>query len=512
MKQRGYALIYVMIVMAGFTIAMGNEFIKKEKEKEESEGKVIGEQIKNLGIAIDQYLMSGHSILLKQMKDDICYGVAGCNNDGKWFCRPLNTDQCVLDLNVLVQENLMPPGWNQLNIVGSTYKTVITRVPKDPTVVPAGWSDYNLRAITVTTAPLIKNGSVDYKKLTIAAKYGGDNVGISTSNGGKGNVRKIFLTETSGKTISWNATIDMNPDLNKEGLLMVRSGFEANSSGYFNGLVPLDGSRAMKGNLDLGRNRINNVSDIYVKNIAGGRNVSSVLPNWVFKYSWRVKDGDVLPKPDCSVDSAGLEGVAGGNPWEKTSKLSLRRDLGVPRVLLVNDYMGNLKSLGYFTSDSRYGATEINNYVGGLGSLGLGVESSNPGKGPWDAYAPDKMVRARGAYTFYAQDLGVNWQVHMKYFQDGTTNTAVDANMSKGIASIYCYYDNSSASACNGESGCQAGGVKGSGIASSDLTKTALSSTVDPDERFTTAGSTAGLKSEKLNTIEIGAADFEESF
>ena len=496
--QKGYTLISVMLLLASMTVIATMQFRDQSFKLETQKAVTAGQQMRILNDAIEGY-MTAHAGPLRGMIDNDCSGNTTTCSPSKVFCQPLSgtADQCDLNLNQLVAEGYLPNNWVNLNIWGSDYKVVVTRVLKFNAETIGNPMDYNLRAITVTRAPWQDaNGKPLLGLLGQAVKSGGADLGMTSgsANNAEGLIRRTYNSTMSGGTlITWSADNSMNPWINGIGQLVARAGFEAMANNSFGGLLRRDGSRMMRNNLDMGSQRVNNTQDVFIKN--GGHNVAALAPSWVFKYSWRVdSDGAPIQKPDCRVQSGGWTNRTSlVNPWDPTytpgstdttsGGVNNSYDNGEPRILIVNDYLANMQTLGYYDSGAACPSNLTTSSPAG--------DSSCPADDPYTAYDPAFRKRAAAAYTFYAEDNGSNWIVHMKYWQNNTTNTASDPTMSQGIASVYCYYDNQAASACNGETGCMnSGNSRGSGsAASANLGQSVTAATSVPYQPVTVSGS-----------------------
>lgn len=509
--KKGYTLISLMLLLATMTWMGVLRFRHEAFDLKIKEAKNEGEALQGLNSAIEGYLV-GHGPALRAMQDNDCQGVSACA-PSVWWCAPVagNSNQCELSYTRMIDEGLLPPNWQNATSWGAAYKTIITRVPKSGTIALGGAvkpEDYNLRAITVTSTPWIDpgTGSLMQGMAGQAVKAGGPDLGVTISSiQAQGLVRRAYNAGLSTGTITtWNADPSMNSYLNATGQLVARAGFESFGTALQAGLVRRDGTLAMTGNLNMGSQRVNNAQDAFVKNLggpAGGKNLSAIAPTWVFKYSWRVADQALIPKPDCSSPSGGWTNRTVvdllNNPWAPRYNAATdpykAYDKGEPRILIINDYLGNMHDLGYDASASSW-------YSGGPYAPGDSYGGPN---NSW-AY----KGKARGAYAFYATNYNTdNWQVFMKYFQDGTTNSASDVNQSRGIASVYCYYDNKVASGCNGDEGCVNSGLGAAGAAATNLASpiASSSSTMSPAPGYVNSLS-------QTTAITGGAADVVTTF
>jgi hypothetical protein len=511
--QRGFSLISVMLMLAGMAAVATYQFREQAFAFQLQKGTNAGLQARMVNDGIEGYL-ANHATRLRSMTDNDCSGRSGCTPTA-WFCVPTGAtgDQCELDFARLSAEGYLPPNWQNLNPWGSPYKTVVTRVLKPNAVTVGNEMDYDLRAITATQAPWVDgDGKALLGLVGQAVRAGGADLAMTSENPNvaEGLARRTYDASMAGGTIvNWTADNSMNPWINGVGILVMRAGFESMGNNAFPELMRRDGSGMMQNNLSLGGNRVNNAQDAYVKKISGGRNLAAVSPTWVFKYSWRVgSDGAQIQKPDCSAQSGGWTNrTALTNPWDPAfapgSSPNRSYDRGEARILVVNDYLANMQSLGYYEGSA---ACQAN-----LTTASAPTGTSCPANDPYAAYDPVFRTRAKAAYAFYATDGGAFWNVFMRYYQNNTHNTASDGTQSSGIASVYCYYDNSAASACNGEVGCaQSGQSRPAGSAAApDPSATPIASTTNPLQSPLTSGTPSQLPA---GTGAPGARDVQTTF
>lgn len=513
-KAGGYSLIYVMLLMAGMAVASAIQFRDVAFKYKIQQATNAGEQQLILNSAIEGYLVD-HAGPLRGMLDNDCSGKSGCSPSA-WFCAPVGAsgDQCELNLSQLSREGYLPPNWQNINVWGSPWRTIVTRVIKPNAVAVGNEMDYNLRAITVTEKPWQDSaGGPQLGLVGRSVRSGGADMAMTREGSptlAEGLARRTYnAAMDGGSLVTWNADNSMNPWINGVGLLVSRAGFESLGNNAFPELMKRDGSGMMQNNLGMGGNRINNAQDAYVKKISGGRNLAAIAPTWVFKYSWRVgQDGGRIDKPDCSAQSGGWTNRTSlTNPWDPSfsagGSANKSYDRGEPRILVLNDYMSNMQALGY--NDTGAACAD------GITTSSLPTGSSCPAQDPYAAYDPAFRARAKAAYTFYAQDNGSYWNVFMRYWQNNTHNAAATPSSSTGIASVYCYYDNKAASGCNGEVGCVDDGTSRSAgsAAASDLNATPIPSTSNSVQSPLTSGTPSQLPA---GTGAPGARDVTVTF
>lgn len=451
-RQRGYSLISVILLLAGMAVVASMHFRDQAFKHQMKMAENAGKHLRQLNDGIEAYLIA-HGPRLRSMQDNDCAGVASCV-PAVWFCAVGgNPNQCALDLNRLVAEGYLPAGWINENPWRAAYQTTVTRVLK-PNGNPALEMDYDLRAITVSSAPWVdvNSGNPLLGMLGQAVRAGGADLAMTSDSPtiATGLVRRTYNADMeTGTTVTWEADSTMNPGISAIGHLVARAGFESTANNSFPFLVKRDGSVPMTGALDMGANKITSLQDAFIK--ANSRNLAASAPTWVFKYTVRItQDGLTVQKPDCSAPSGGWTGrTTLTDPWDPDYNAAIdpnrAHDQGEPRILISMDTMKDLKVLGY--------------------------NSAGSSPAPSQAQAYEQKARAKGSYEFFAVDQGTSWKAYIRYYQDTDAgavaatggayepwNTYANAQNSQGIASVYCYYDSRKESGCNGETGCDQNG------------------------------------------------------
>lgn len=365
-KKRGFSLIEMLLVVT-LIVAMGLLQLRKLKsDTEEAQAKAAGQEIAAASESMTLYAKRNIPAL-QAMADPNCAPVAGFANI------------CELSLNALNTSGAAPPGWSGMNhAIGSPYKAYFRRVASTPT--PAGPGDFNLESLIFTEQGWLVGGTgaPQLSLLGSAARHAGAVGGVI--NGGEGR----------GLSSGWELPAGSFPNM-ADAQLAASAQLQGQALGAH---LPVNGSRAMTGDLNLNGFRLNNVQDIMVNgNGMKGQNISSAMPNWVLKGVYGVADfdadnaGGTVPIPMCP-DSANGAGSA--------------------RVLVSMQALYNEQFGGYAT--------------------GL------PGQDPNAAVA--SLEGARGAWNFYALEDSANgvWRTYIRRYYD---NGYIPG---EGLAAVYCYY------------------------------------------------------------------------
>lgn len=366
-NKKGFTIIELMLSI-GIIMGLGVlELQRIKKESEALDARRAGEEMKTLSDALTEFAKN-NAISLQSMGHPSCAVVAA--------------DVCKIDWNALVLANLLPSASAAFNsAIKSNMTGYIRRVA--PSGGASSTAQYNLEVLVKTDAPWTWSGNpmasdFAYTKLNAAAKAIGPAGGVS--NG-----------QVTGLYGAWTVPYINYPGLS-DGLLVARTDVQAQALSAY---LPLNGSLAMTGPLNMGNYRVNDVKDIQLmgpSTLQRSKQISSLANNWVFKGAYTVSDTSSVPKPVCP------DGAQTG---------------GVPKVLVKMSYLG----------DERYG--------GHYGGYNFG--------GWWSSYnnsnaAGTTEVAARAGWNVYALDNGASWTAYVRRYYDGGFQPG------QGVAEVYCYY------------------------------------------------------------------------
>lgn len=362
-KNKGYSLVEILIVLSIIVAlsALALQKLKSDAEKVQAEG--AGQEIVNVTDWLVLYMKRNVNTLQGQI-DPNCIPVSGT---------PL---VCRLDLRALVVQGFAPVGWEAYSpMVKSNYTAYVRLLP--PVTALQNVQEYNLQAYVQTDNAWLVGGSgtkVDTALVGAAARAAGSVGGVTNGAGASG---------TNG---NWTLAAGSFPGMG-QGQLVGLAQVQAQALGSY---LNLAGTRPLTGDLELNGFRLNNTQDIMINaNNMKRRQVSTMMPTWVFKGAYGVSDYD--------VDAAG-----GSVP------IPVCPDSGVPKVLVSMQALYNERFGGYSS----------------------GIAAADPSQ------AATNMSGAYGAWNFYAlQDTSAGiWRTYIRRFYD---NGYIPG---EGIASVYCYY------------------------------------------------------------------------
>jgi competence protein ComGC len=401
----GFTLIEILLVIA---ILMGVGLMEMRRDvakARESAAVAVGKQMALVGKAAELY-MATKSASLQAMTDPNCI-VAG------------NT--CSLNVGAMIGEGYLPADFlNQVQF-GGTYLIRVVRVappapaqaalicgvvnptpigcPDQTGAIPA-WQ-WGLQGLVYTSQPWTDSGTViNWTMLGQAAKQAGPSAGVT--QGGT----------ASGLYGGWSVPGAMYGAALADGQLTYITGSQVNLWSQF---VRRDGSLPMTGNLDMGSYNVVNMRDMFINGPSTNprnKNLSSLLPNWVFKGAYSANDGDFVPAPLCSSG-------------------------GQPKIKLMMQLLQGTKSEYYNdTSGAVTAATNaaIADFVAGS------ITSSQAQAIIQGSLADHQAVHSMNSWAVAAAPL-TGWNV---FFQDRFNEDDSAGNSTairgSGLAELYCNY------------------------------------------------------------------------
>ncbi|MBH3084486.1 prepilin-type N-terminal cleavage/methylation domain-containing protein [Serratia marcescens] len=234
---QGFTLVELILTLAVIAAISFISFQSMNRDFEEKQAASIGEQIRNVGTGVNNYIVNHYDVLSKLENS------TGTPQDmGPRTCTT-TTSTCEITTQTLVNEGMLPPVFNGKNIYGSGYKIIISRKGSAPY--------WNISALVATDTPLSRSGSIRYDLLGKAMQTAGIDSGMTRTSS----------TKVDGYKGSWSATQTEFSNINKQGLLAYIAGYGSNSYSAF---LRRDGTLPMTGDLNMG-----------TKNIYGAANITA---------------------------------------------------------------------------------------------------------------------------------------------------------------------------------------------------------------------------------------------
>lgn len=272
MKRKGFSLIEVLLSLTILLMITALKFNNIKSEQEDINAKVVGEQIKSVGEAVNSYITIKYSEL-SELKS-----ASGSSDDpGPRVC---SANICEITTQTLINNGLLSESFSGKNSFGSGYKIQLRRSGIAP--------NYVVNGIVTTENPWDKEGYVNYTLLGKAMQIAGSDSGINKT----GNL-------ASGYSGIWTAKQSDFSSINKKGQLVYRVGY---NSSMYSVYLRRDGTLPMTGDLDLGENNINNINNI---NASGNANING-----------NVNAGKEVVAHNGYGDAITMGGDAAGNDYE----------------------------------------------------------------------------------------------------------------------------------------------------------------------------------------------------
>lgn len=230
--KKGFSLLELILALGiGSAIAL-IKFQDMKVEQEDLVAKTAGEQIKQLGEAVNGYISMRYdklSTLTSSSNQSSDPGPRNCNSTG-----------CEIDFHTLINEGLLPTSYNGNNIYKSPYKIILKREGTAP--------NYVINGLITTSSAWIEGGHIRYDLLGKAMQVAGVDSGITKD-----------ATSVAGFQSQWKEQNTAFSNITRYGLLAFRVGY---NSALYAIYLRRDGTLPMTGNLNMGGNDINNVKNI----------------------------------------------------------------------------------------------------------------------------------------------------------------------------------------------------------------------------------------------------------
>lgn len=201
-------------------------------EQEDLVAKTAGEQIKQLGEAVNGYISMRY--------DKLSTLTSSSNQSSDPGPRTCNSTGCEIDYHTLVNEGLLPASYNGNNIYKSPYKIILKREGTAP--------NYVINGLITTSSAWIEGGHIRYDLLGKAMQVAGVDSGMTKD-----------ATSVAGFQSQWKEQNTAFNNITRDGLLAFRVGYNSSLYAIY---LRRDGTLPMTGNLNMGGNSITNVKDI----------------------------------------------------------------------------------------------------------------------------------------------------------------------------------------------------------------------------------------------------------
>ena len=230
--KRGFSLLELILAL-GIGSAMALlKFQDMKASQEDFTAKTAGEQIRQIGEAVNGYINLRYDKL-----STLTSSSSQSTDPGPRTC---NASECEITYQTLINEGLLPVSYSGLNIYKSSYKILLKRSGTTP--------NYVINGLVVATTAWKEGGKTRYDLLGKAMQTAGVDSGMTQST-----------TVISGMQGQWQESSSNFSNITGSGLLGFRTGF---NSALYSIYLRRDGTLPMTGDLNMGGNNINNAKNI----------------------------------------------------------------------------------------------------------------------------------------------------------------------------------------------------------------------------------------------------------
>ena len=232
--KNGFSLLELILVLGVGTTLAFLKFQDMLHDQEEVKASAAGQQIKQLGEAVNGY------INIRYDKLSTLSNSTGTGTDpGPRTCTTSNS-VCSISYQTLINEGLLPSTYVARNSFGSDYSIQLKRSGTSP--------NYVIDGVVLTNAAWVEGGRVRY-----------DLLGKAMQSAGIDSATTKTTSQMNGFGGTWTLQQSDFSAINKQGLLGFRVGYNAS---LYSAYLRRDGTLPMTGNLDMGANDISNAKNV----------------------------------------------------------------------------------------------------------------------------------------------------------------------------------------------------------------------------------------------------------
>ncbi len=230
--KKGFSLLELTLVLGVGTMVAFMKFQDMKNEQEEMLATAVGQQIKQLGEAVNGYINIRYnklSTLTSSSSQSSDPGPRTCNSSG-----------CEITYQTLVNEGLLPSTFIGVNANKSPYKIILKRDGITP--------NYVINGLITTSNTWSEGGKTRFDLLGKAMQTAGIDSGMTSSS-----------STASGYGGQWIETSSNFNNITMAGQLSFRVGF---NSALYSVYLRRDGTLPMTGDLNMDGHNINNVNNL----------------------------------------------------------------------------------------------------------------------------------------------------------------------------------------------------------------------------------------------------------
>ncbi|WP_370613060.1 shufflon system plasmid conjugative transfer pilus tip adhesin PilV [Citrobacter portucalensis] len=242
-NKKGFSLLELILVLGVGSMMAFMRFQDMKTEQENVMAKAVGQQMKQIGEAVNGYINIRYdklSTLTSSSSQSSDPGPRTCNGSG-----------CEITYQTLINEGLLPVSYTGVNTQKSSYKIMLKRSGATP--------NYVVNGLITTTLPWSESGKLRYDLLGKAMQEAGIDSGMTRTT-----------SNAFGYGGQWSETSANFNNITSAGQLAFRVGF---NSALYSIYLRRDGTLPMTGNLNMGGQSIYNAQDI----TAAGTTTTGIL-------------------------------------------------------------------------------------------------------------------------------------------------------------------------------------------------------------------------------------------
>ncbi|EEG7004513.1 shufflon system plasmid conjugative transfer pilus tip adhesin PilV [Salmonella enterica] len=321
-NKKGFSLLELILVLGVGSMMAFMRFQDMKTEQENVMAKAVGQQMKQIGEAVNGYINIRYdklSTLTSSSSQSSDPGPRTCNGSG-----------CEITYQTLINEGLLPTAYTGINVKKSPYKILLKRDGTAP--------NYVINGLITTSTAWIEGGKTRYDLLGNAMQTAGIDSGMTKTT-----------SIASGYSGQWTETSANFNNITSTGQLAFRVGF---NSALYSVYLRRDGTLPMIGDLNLDGHNINNIANI---NATGNITTTSDLQARNIKATGKVDaDGDIssgrylIAKSKDEDASIKIGGDGTGNHnfmFESQKRTSVVFFPSVNSALLTYKFRGNINIL-----------------------------------------------------------------------------------------------------------------------------------------------------------------------
>ncbi|HGW0902401.1 TPA: shufflon system plasmid conjugative transfer pilus tip adhesin PilV [Klebsiella pneumoniae] len=230
--KKGFSLLELTLVLGVGAMVAFMKFQDMKNEQEMVIAKAVGQQMKQMGEAVNGYINIRYdklSTLTSSSSQSSDPGPRTCDSSG-----------CEITYQTLINEGLLPASYTGINANHSPYQIILKRDGVSP--------NYVINGLITTSDGWSEGGKTRFDLLGKAMQTGGIDSGMT-----------ITSSIASGYNGQWSEKSSEFSNITSIGQLALRVGF---NSALYSVYLRRDGTLPMTGDLNMGGKNINNVSNL----------------------------------------------------------------------------------------------------------------------------------------------------------------------------------------------------------------------------------------------------------